>query len=83
VSGYGSGLAMINKGVLYLVSNDSGLNITQLEQILQSLNVPVRTATDLIKTQTFGFAKAPTAVPFIALLPKTISLNGIHKLPSV
>jgi hypothetical protein len=72
VSGYRSGLAMINNGVLYLVSNDSGLNITQLEQILQSLNVPVRTAPDMIKTQTFGFAKVPTAVPFIALLPNTI-----------
>jgi hypothetical protein len=34
--------------------------------------VPVRTAPDMIKTQTFGFAKAPTAVPFIALLPNTI-----------
>lgn len=70
VSGYGTVLAVIHKGVLYLVSNESGLNITQLEQILQSLSVPVRTAPDMIKTQTFGFAKAPIAVPFRALLPK-------------
>ncbi|WAH36046.1 hypothetical protein [Alicyclobacillus dauci] len=72
VPGYRIGIAMIDKGILYLVATNSGFKATQLEQILQSLNVPVRTAPDLIKTQTFGFPKARSAVPFTALVPKTV-----------
>lgn len=79
VPGYGTGVATINKGILYLISsnisNHGAFKITQLEQILQSLSVPVRTAPDSIKTQVFGISKAPTAVPFTALIPKTVPFN--------
>ncbi len=76
VPGYGTGVAMIDKGVFYLVSSDisnnNGFNITQLEHILQSLSEPVKIAPDMINTQTYGVAKAPTAVPFTAFIPKYI-----------
>lgn len=69
-------LAMVNNGVLYVVSNSSQFTTTELERILQSLSIPVQNAPELIKTQTFGFSQAPKAVPFTALLPKSLSFKS-------
>lgn len=65
-------LAMPKNGVLYVVTSSSQFTSTELEQILQSLSIPVKNAPEMINTQTFGFSQAPKAVPFTALLPKNI-----------
>ncbi len=65
-------LATAQNGVLYVVTSSSQLTTTDLEQILQSLSIPVKNAPEMINTQTFGFSQAPKAVPFTALLPKSI-----------
>jgi hypothetical protein len=65
-------LAMPKNGVLYVVTRSSQFTPTELEQILQSLSIPVKNAPEMINTQTFGFSQAPKAVPFTALLPKII-----------
>lgn len=77
-------LAMVKKGVLYVASS-SQFSTDQLEQILQSLSIPVKDAPEMIKTQTYGFSKAPKAVPFTALLPtnlpfksRTSSATGVY-----
>ncbi|SHJ72107.1 hypothetical protein [Alicyclobacillus tolerans] len=72
VKGFGGIVATIKQGVLYVVTFANSFTTTQLEQILESLSIPVKTAPELIKTQTFGFQQAPTAVPFSALIPKSI-----------
>lgn len=72
VKGFGRIVATIKQGVLYVVTFANSFTTTQLEQILESLSDPVQTAPELIKTQTFGFQQAPTAVPFSALIPKSI-----------
>ncbi|MCF8564621.1 hypothetical protein LLE49_07665 [Alicyclobacillus tolerans] len=70
--GLGKVVATIKQGVLYVVTFANAYTTTQLEQILESLSVPVQTAPQMIKTQTFGFKQAPTAVPFTSLIPKSI-----------
>lgn len=69
--GLGNTVATIKQGVLYVVTFANSFAQTQLEQIIESLSVPVHTAPEIIKTQTFGFQQAPTAVPFISLIPKS------------
>ncbi|WAH42331.1 hypothetical protein NZD89_02150 [Alicyclobacillus fastidiosus] len=70
VQGIGKVVATIKHGVLCVVTFANAFTTTQLEQILKSLTVPVHTAPEMIKTQTFGFKQAPT--PFTALLPNRI-----------
>lgn len=70
--GLGTTVATIKQGVLYVVTFANSVTTPQLVQILESLSVPVQTAPEMIKTQTFGFKQAPTAVPFTSLIPKGV-----------
>ena len=80
IPGSGTVVATIKNGVLCVVMRASDFSTTQLEQILQSLSIPVNKAPEMIETQTFGFSQAPQAVPFKAFLPKSLPFRSSTSL---